>query len=101
MFINLSQFKKFISENVNTNFDLINHNFKDRSRKTKIIHAQNNSFAIQTQNEAKKESKNIYDHSWTEYGKASEWIFKIENSKYIAIKLNLDNSPAFEFIFNL
>ena len=92
---NLAQFKKRVSENVNQEINLVNHLHPDRTRKTKIIHSQSNSFAIQTQNEAKKDSKNIYDHSWIEFGKATNWQF--ENN--IATALTNDKQKAFSIQF--
>ena len=92
---NLAQFKVKVSENIGKEISLVNFFHPERSRITKIIHSQSNSFAIQTQNEAKKESKNIYDHSWIEYGKATRWI--IEEKK--ATSLDINGKAAFQIEF--
>lgn len=49
----------------------------------------------QTIDEAKKISANIYDHSWIEFGKASNWIFE-ENT---AIALTIDRKKGFQIEF--
>jgi uncharacterized protein Veg len=92
---NLAQFKKRISENVGQPINLTNFFHPERSRKSKIIHSQSNSFAIQTQNEAKKESTNIYDHSWVEFGKSARWSFE-ENT---AVSLDVNGKKAFQIEF--
>ena len=99
MFTNLAQFKNYLSQNVGKNCKIVNYLHQDRSRETKVIHAQSNSFAIQTQNEAKKDSANIYDHSWTEYGNAKTWIFEETSDTLTASKISPDLKKTFEFIF--
>jgi hypothetical protein len=99
MFTNLTQFKNYLSNNIEKNCKIINYLHPDRTRETKIIHSQSNSFAIQTQNEAKKSSTNIYDHAWTDFGNSTTWSFEQTNETLIASKLNPDSTKAFEFIF--
>jgi len=99
MFTNLAQFKNYLSKNVGKNCKIVNYLFQDRTRGTKIIHVQSNSFAVQTQNEEKKDSTNIYDHAWTEFGNAKTWRFEETKETLIASKLNSDQTKAFEFIF--
>jgi len=99
MFTNLAQFKNYLSENVGENCNLVNYLYPERTRETKIIHVQSNSFAFQTQNEAKKDSTNIYDHAWTEYGRSKSWSFENTTETLTASKLNPDSTKAFEFIF--
>jgi|688.fasta_scaffold791843_2 hypothetical protein len=99
MFTNLAQFKNYLSNNIGKNCKIVNYLFADRTRETKVIHVQSNSFAVQTQNKAKKDSKNIYDHAWAEFGKSTSWSFEETKETLTASKLNPDNTKAFEFIF--
>ena len=93
---NLNQFKTFLTVNIGLEVLLTNHIRPERSRMTKVIHSQSNSFALET-NGTKKDSKNIYDHSWTDFGKANSWKFEIIDSN----SFNATKIQGIEQVFTL
>lgn len=95
---NLNQFKTFLSQNVGKEVFLNNHFYPERTRNTKILHVQSNSFCFKSQKETEPET-NIYNHAWTEFNAAKTWIFEPTDQGFNATKTNPDGTRAFSFIF--
>jgi len=95
---NLNQFKTFLSQNVGKDTSLENHILPERSRQTKILHVQSNSFVIKSANPNHPEN-DINKHSWENFDTAKTWEFTATKTGFAATKKSKLGNPIITLTF--
>jgi hypothetical protein len=95
--MNLNTFKQTLQNSIGKEVFMANHVHTERTRKTKILHVQSNSFCFKGMKD--EPETNIYKHSWQQFNKASNWLFKeLAPGNFDAIYMESDK-PVFTMEF--